>query len=163
VKDVLEGRSFSFALLRSKHMQRRPYMFEVLDPAALADFCLILLMFVIINSQYVIRWPAVSLNLPVVSMADTVPFSAMVVTITSEGLIFFNDEMIPKDGLADALRRKAFGQEAPVVLIEADDQVRQVDIMGIINAARQAGIVDVAMAVRLQHTVEIPPRPFVSP
>lgn len=146
---------FSFSLVRSGLLHRRRYVQKIFDPALVLDLALLLFTFFLVSGQYVVRQPGVRIHLPESSQADAVPFTSMVVTIASEGLVFFNDERTTMEGLRDSLQRMAFEHPDHTLLIEADELLANSVLIRLYTQAREAGIRDIAVATRLRRP-EIP-------
>lgn len=153
MRDALDGVQFTFSLLRPGRRKARDFAAGVLDPAALIDLCLILFFWFLINGSYVIKQPGIRIQLPVADQVDPIPFSAMVVTIASEGLVFFNDERTTLDGLQADFRQMAFEYPDRTLLIKADELVPNRTLSKLINDARSVGIQNIALAVSLEAPV----------
>ncbi|MFH0880287.1 MAG: biopolymer transporter ExbD, partial [Lentisphaerota bacterium] len=78
-----------------------------------------------------------------------VPYEAMVVTISQEGMIFFNDERTALKGLAQAFAQAAHDHPEATLVIEADGRVLHSTLAEIYNMAMGAGIRKVALATRV--------------
>lgn len=72
----------------------------------------------------------------------------MVVTISQEGMIFFNDERMTMDALPAALRRLARTNPGATLLLEADGHVFHDTLIQVYNMA-VAGIEKVTLATRV--------------
>lgn len=138
--------------LRPRNRRTRGF----LDAAPLADVVLLLLFFFISQSGFVLQ-PGIHVRLPVSEFADGAPYSGLVVTISQEGLVFFNDERTTLEGLASAFERSAHERANATLLIEADGRVRHESLIRIYNMARSAGILDVVLAHRLPPARPQPP------
>ena len=123
------------------------------DSTALVNVCLLVFMFYLAGSPYV-NQPAerFTIRLPESTGAQTVPYSAVIVTVTQEGMIFLGDQLYDladlKAGLAGFERK----HPGATLLIEADERVPHSRLMGIIAQARAAGLADIALATRLPDT-----------
>lgn len=129
---------------RPRHSVRRGFT----GVTALVDALLLLALFLYAQSAFVLQ-PGVRLVLPSAPFTDGAPHGAMVVVVSQEGFVFFNDERIPLEGLASAFRQTAHAAESTTLLIEADARVRQETLIAIYNMAAEAGITDVMLASRL--------------
>lgn len=119
-----------------------------LDAVPLANVILLLVLFLIINSSYVLQ-PGITVDLPTSSFASGTPYGAMVVTVAQEGMVFFNDERTTLEGLSAAFSRTAFDQPDATLVIEADGAVQHSRLVEIYNMAMAAGIRKVVLATRI--------------
>lgn len=139
-----------------RHFTARSRRFPpVVEPAAMVDVVLLVLMFFIISSSFVTR-PGIRLTLPETDIAEGVPLNAMVVTLTQQGLIFFNDRRFESvEALRPAFERMRFEQPGLPLVIEADEQVSLGTNTRIYHLARQSGIEDVYLATRRTGMMEV--------
>lgn len=116
--------------------------FEV---AALIDLGLLVPLFLFVSQSFVVQ-PAVQLELPKVPFSDGVSSRSLVVTLSQEKMVFFNDERTTLDGLPLAFRNQVFQDPAAVLVIEADERVPYSTLITVYNMAREAGVQKVALA-----------------
>jgi biopolymer transport protein ExbD len=119
-----------------------------LDAAPLVNIALLLFLFYMVGSPFVLQ-PGVIVNLPGSSFHAGAPYGAMVVTISQEGMVFFNDERTTVKGLAAAFQQAAHDAPDSTLVIEADGGVRHSLLVDIYNMAEAAGIRRVALATRV--------------
>lgn len=141
--------------LRRRFIARGRRFPPALEPAALVDVVLLVLLFFISSSAYVTR-PGVHISLPASSYAEGIPLQAMVVTISQEGMVFFNDERTTLADLPAAFERMAFEKPEHTLVIEADERVTHLVLVQIYQDAREAGLKDIALATRYESK---PPQP----
>lgn len=119
-----------------------------LDAAPLVDVVLILFLFFLIQSSYVLQ-PGVRVQLPEIAVfADGATYGEPMVTMAQEGMIFFNDERTTLEGLEAMFRRAAHENPAAVLLVAADGRVPHATLMQVYQMAREAGIGEVVLAGR---------------
>ncbi len=107
--------------------------------SSLTDVVMLLLIFFLLTSQFVVQ-TGVKVKLPGAKNNEQVPPSKYVVTITSAGLIYIEDELIPLSDLPAKLNvLKASSVESNLV-ISADKVVPIEIIIKVIDAAKGAGI-----------------------
>ena len=125
------------------------------DSTALVNVCLLVFMFYLASSPYV-NQPAerFSIRLPESAGAQTVPYSAVIVTVTQEGMIFLGGQLHDIRDLAAGLADFERIHPDATLLIEADERVPHSRLMSIIAQARSAGVADIALATRLP---DLPP------
>ena len=123
----------------------------VLEVAPWVDVVLLIVLFFIVNSAFVLR-PGISMELPVSPMTDGARYDAMVVTVSQDNMVFFNDEKSTLDGLAAMLDEAAQKRPDASLVIEADARVQNRTLVDIYNMAAAAGIKRVTLATRLPST-----------
>ena len=143
-----------FAYVGLEHMGRafRPrkrVYFGVIDAAAFIDLVLLVIIFLLMSSSFVIQ-PGVTVHLPASDFVSGTQYGDMVVTLTREGMVFFNDERTSIEGLAPAFEKVAQSRNAQSLLIEADGTVQHQTLVEIYNKAMQAGFEKVTYATRIQ-------------
>jgi biopolymer transport protein ExbD len=119
------------------------------DATSLVDVVLILFLFFLIQAPFVVQ-PGIRLDLPTTAFADGADYGTLVVTITQEGMVFFNDARITLDGLKEAFARAAHERPGFSLLVEADERVPHGSLVRIYTMAREAGIPDVILAGRAE-------------
>ena len=134
--------------LRRRFVPRFQLHRNLLDMPSWVNMALLVLMFFIGHAGFVLQ-PGIAVNLPEAPMTGGANYGSLVVTITQEGLIFFNDERMGFDGLADELLRQARRDSSAPLVIEADARVRHGDLVRVCNLATAAGIKQVVLATRL--------------
>ena len=108
-----------------------------------------MLLVYVYTSSYVIRQPGMRLSLPAIQNPDPLPYSSLVLTISRDSLVFFNDERVNLDELKTVMTRAAFDRSLNQLLIEADEFVQTATLMKVADIAREAGIRDIHLAGRL--------------
>lgn len=118
-----------------------------LEPAAMVDVVLLILLFFMISSSYVTK-PGVEISLPVSNQNDGFQMNSMVVTLTRNGLVFFNDQRITLESLPKAFDRAHIENPDLPLVIEADETVTVAVQMQVVGEATRAGIQEIALATR---------------
>jgi biopolymer transport protein ExbD len=111
------------------------------------DAALLLCAFVLATSPFVLK-PGIVVELPLSKQASGIRFNDCVLTITPQGRMFFNDELVALARLEDELRQKA--QQAPnaSLILQADQSVDQSVISTIYDAAASAGFRKILIATQ---------------
>jgi len=148
VRQTVEPVYESLLHMRRQFRPRNRRTHGFIDTTPLVDIVLLLFFFFISQSGFVLQ-PGIRVRLPASEFADGAPYSGLVVTISQEGLVFFNDERTTLEGLASAFERSAHERADATLLIQADGRVRHESLIRIYNMARSAGILDVVLANRL--------------
>lgn len=141
------------AHFRQLNMLRRRFHSRVrrfpptIEPAAMVDVVLLVLLFFMISSSYVTR-PGIEIELPNIQSESGLPMNAMVVTLTRGGQVFFNDRRLKPEALENALNRAHRERPGDPLVIEADGEVPVSKQMEIYEKGVRAGIERIALATR---------------
>jgi len=134
---------------------RRPFMAFPFDALPLLDLALLLVFFFMIQGRFVMR-PGIRVDLPAAPFTGGVGYEAMVVTLSQEGLVFFNDERTTLEGLASAFAQAAHQYPGVPLLIEADGRTPNSTIIEVLNMAMRAGIRNAALATSFFVEGDVP-------
>ena len=135
-----------------RHFTARSRRFPpVVEPAAMVDVVLLVLLFFVSSSSYVTR-PGIRIRLPETLQAEGLSMNAAVVTLTQQGVVFFNDRRIPLADLPTAFEQFNFEHPDTLLVIEADARVEHGLFMQVHQLAVSAGIRDIAGATRKPAT-----------
>jgi len=122
----------------------------------LVNLALLIMLFMLLHASFV-RQPASAIQLPNAAFINGAPYGLMVVTLTQEGLVFFNDERMALDDLAAAFSKAVHDQKATAITIEADIRVPYGVIMRVMNMATAVGLQQVNLATRPSFGEEVMP------
>ncbi len=122
----------------------------------LVNVALLAVLFLVLKSGVVLR-PGIILQLPQSEFVAGTAYNTMVLVMTQEGLIFFNDNRIPLEGLASALNQAAHRNRQVSLSIEADLRVQYGMVVRVINMAMAAGIRQINLATRPAFGEELLP------
>ena len=111
------------------------------------DAALLIAAFVLATSPFV-RQPGILLDLPVSTEAGGIRFNDMVLSISREGLLFFNDEEVSLKRLEPALRAAAQAQPGVALILEADQSIQQSTATAVYDAAAAAGFRQIFIATQ---------------
>ncbi len=139
-----------------------------IDAVPLVNVAFLVLLFFLLTSSFVLQ-PGVSVEttqLPASTLFAGAPGqSAMMVTVTRDDMIFFNDERVDlvrlKTGLEDAARRFPGAR----VVLKSDQRVSYERLVQILDLIKSAGIQSVLLATRpLLNAPATPPiKPEAAP
>ena len=115
-----------------------------IDVVALLNVILLLGMVLFASERFVLQ-PGVRVRLPEAPFLDGALPGTRVLTISQEGMLFFQDERMAPDALESALARTR-GDEP--LLIEADEGTDYGTLIRIYGMAVRAGIREVVLATR---------------
>lgn len=111
------------------------------------DAALLLSAFVLATSPFVLK-PGIHLELPAAGQVEGIRYNDMVLTVTREGEIFFNDERVPPAELPAALITAAKARPGTVLILEADRAIPQATAISIYDAAAKAGFKKIFIATQ---------------
>lgn len=119
----------------------------LLDPAPLVDVVFLLLLFFILSSPFVMQ-SGFGVDLQQSNQSTVTTFQYLVVTVTRDNLMFFNDQPVPVEKLEQVLREAVQKAHSRELIIKADKQVSHGTVTQIMGIALKAGITMVNMAAR---------------
>lgn len=122
----------------------------------LVNLALLILLFMLLQASFV-RQPASQVQLPSAVFLSGAPFDVMVLTLTQEGLIFFDDERVVFEDLAAAFKKAVNERKATAIMIEADVRVPYGVIVRVMNMATAAGLKQINLATRPSFGEEVAP------
>jgi biopolymer transport protein ExbD len=111
------------------------------------DAALLFSAFILTTSHFVLK-PGITINLPVASQTTGIQFNDMVLSISREGLIFFNDELVKASDLESVLRAAVQERPGIALILEADTSTPQTTAASVYDAAALAGFRQVFIATR---------------
>ncbi len=141
------GHDERMRFLQRRFMARCKPFRGPMPAVALLNLVLLVIMFVVFQSSFVLK-PGVVVSLPSSPFVSGLPYSARVVTITQEGLIFFEDEQVPLDKLQSAFAQMVYERPDAPLVIEADSRVQHAVIIRVYNLAMAVGVREVLLATR---------------
>ncbi|MDX9703625.1 MAG: biopolymer transporter ExbD [Candidatus Auribacterota bacterium] len=118
-----------------------------LDLTPLVDVIFLLLIFFMLSSTFILQ-PGIKVDLPPAKQVPPHKEENMVVTITRENQVFFNNERTTLEGLKRRIRMMNKKNPNSTLIIKADTNTRHGNVVQIMNMARQAGIEKMAIATR---------------
>jgi len=122
------------------------------------DAALLFSAFVLVMSHFVLK-PGIALELPVASQTEGIQFNDMVLSISREGLLFFNDEQVKPANLESVLRSAVQERPGIALILEADATTPQASAASVYDAAASAGFRKVFIATRSVAPVTSAPAP----
>jgi biopolymer transport protein ExbD len=136
------------SFMRRRFQPHRRLFCGPLNAVPLVNVMLLLALFFVLHGSFVLK-PGITVNLPVSTFTAGAAFGATVVTLSQEGMVFFNDERTTLEGLQSSFLQTAFENPDSTLVIEADGQVRHNTMVRIYNMAMSAGIKKVVLATRV--------------
>lgn len=143
-------------ILQRQFQPRVQSICRLIEPAALFNGIVLAVAAFLVTARFVLQ-PGVSVQLPEAPFHEGAPYGAMVVTLSQEGFVFFNDTRMALDDLRAAFAQARHDQPGASLVIESDARVSSGTLVNIYNMARAAGIQQVLIASRLPAPVEVKP------
>ena len=111
----------------------------------LVDTMLTLLIFVLLLGAFAIQ-PGIRVRLPEAALKEEEPKQDLVLILTRDNRLYLNDDPLPLDDLAARLQERLRGRHDGVVIIKADKDVLHGRVVEIMDIAKGAGAVRLAIA-----------------
>ena len=124
----------------------------LVDPAPLVNVVLLLLLFFVLNSPFVMQ-SGFGVSLPSSNTSTIRTFQSLVVTVTRDNLFFFNNQPTTIEKLEQSLREAVQQGRGRELIIKADRQVAHGTVTQIMSVALKAGITMVNIAARSDASV----------
>ncbi len=137
----------SMSFLHRRFQTRYARKCGPLNVASLADVTLLILLFVIMHSWIVLK-PGLTLELPEAPFEGGAPLDSMVLILSQEGLIFFNDERTTLDALPALFAQALRSGPGATLVLEADRRIAHGTVTRIYALAQSAGFGQVVLATR---------------
>lgn len=119
----------------------------LVDPAPLVDVVFLLLLFFVLSSPFVMQ-SGFSVLLPSSEVPTTTSFQELVVTVTRDQLLFFNNQPTTLEKFQSALAAAVRQNHQTELIIKADRQVSHGAVVELMNVALKAGVTRVNIATR---------------
>ena len=106
---------------------------------SLTDIIFLLLVFFLLSSTFVLQ-PGIKVALPVTdNLPDISSEKSVVVSITKEGAVYLNDELVNRIELGALLRQRVMNVGNPIVVLRADRAILIENLVEIMDIAKNAG------------------------
>lgn len=122
------------------------------DPAPLVDVVFLLLLFFILSSPFVMQ-SGFGVSLPSAPAPPITNFQTLVVTVTRDNLLFFNNQPTTIEKLEQSLREAVQQGKGRELIIKADRQVTFGTVVQIMSVALKVGIMSVNQAARAEASL----------
>ena len=119
-----------------------------IDPAPMVDIVFLLLIFLVLSSPLVLVPGIGMVDLASSNVPAAASFQGLVVTITRDNLLFFNNQLITPEALRKELHAAATQSRNQELIIKADRQIPHGTVIQIMSIALEAGISAVNLATR---------------
>jgi len=105
---------------------------------SLTDIIFLLLVFFLLSSTFVLQ-PGVKVQLPTTTTADISSEKSVVVSVTKEGAIYLNDNLVNRIELGAQLRQMVLNVGNPILVLRADKAVTIETLVEVMDIAKTAG------------------------
>ena len=105
---------------------------------SLTDIIFLLLVFFLLSSSFVLQ-PGVKVQLPTTTTTDISSEKSVVVSVTKEGAIYLNDNLVNKIELGAQLRQMLLDVGNPILVLRADKDVTIENLVEIMDISKTAG------------------------
>ena len=106
---------------------------------SLTDIIFLLLVFFLLSSTFVLQ-PGIKVKLPVTTAnPDISSEKSIVVSLTKEGAVYLNDNLVNRVELGAQLRQKVIDVGNPIVVLRADKAVLIENLIDVMDIAKTAG------------------------
>jgi len=122
--------------------QDRRYLSEI-NVVPLVDVVLVLLIIFMITAPLLYR--GIDIELPASATNNIRPTERVVVTVEKDGRIFVDKERVPPHNLVPFFRSLAVNKPDVTVYLRADQGVDYGQVVGVMDAMKQAGINQIGM------------------
>ena len=116
------------------------------------DTIFFLLVFFMISTLSMARYSGLPVNLPKAASGQQPATESAAVTITSDGRVFIDKQEVGRDNIRSLLQQRLATKPELLVLINADERVEHGRVVEVMDDARQAGVVKMAIAVKPKDT-----------
>ncbi len=118
------------------------------DPAPMVDIVFLLLIFLVLSSPLVLQPGIGVVDLPASNTPAAASFQGLVVTVTRDNLLFFNNQATTLPALRQSLQSEATKTRSQELIIKADRNVPHGTVIELMSIALEAGISAVNLATR---------------
>jgi biopolymer transport protein ExbD len=129
-------------------LQRRTIKKARIEIIPMIDTIFFLLVFFMISTLSMARYSGLPVNLPKAATGQQAPSESAAVTIGPDGKIAIDKQEVSRDHVGGILKKRLVSNPELLVLINADERVEHGLVVEIMDAARQAGVAKMAIAVK---------------
>ena len=130
------------------HLARRPIKKARIEIIPMIDTIFFLLVFFMISTLSMARYNGLPVNLPKAATGQPPPSESTAVVVGPDGKISIDKLEVGRDQIREALQKRLEKNPELLVLINADEHVEHGVVVEIMDAARQAGVARMAIAVK---------------
>ena len=129
-------------------LRRREIKKARIEIIPMIDTIFFLLVFFMISTLSMARYSGLPVNLPKAATGQQPPSESAAVTVGPDGKVSIDKQEVARERIAEILRARLAKNSELLVLINADEKVEHGIVVEIMDAARQAGVTKMAIAVK---------------
>jgi biopolymer transport protein ExbD len=129
-------------------LHRREIKKARIEIIPMIDTIFFLLVFFMISTLSMARYSGLPVNLPKAATGQQAPNESAAVTIKLDGTVAVDKQTIPREQVSTILKDRLVKNPELLVLINADEHVEHGVVVEIMDAARQAGVAKMAIAIK---------------
>lgn len=129
-------------------LRRREIKKARIEIIPMIDTIFFLLVFFMISTLSMARYSGLPVNLPKAATGQQTPRESAAVTIKPDGTVAIDKEDVPRTQVGEILKARLLKTPDLLVLINADEKVEHGLVIEVMDAARQAGVTKMAIAVK---------------
>ncbi len=129
-------------------LRRREIKKARIEIIPMIDTIFFLLVFFMISTLSMARYGGLPVNLPKAATGQQTPNESAAVTIKPDGTIAIDKQDVPRAQVGEILKSRLAKNPDLLVLINADEKVEHGVVVEIMDAARQAGVAKMAIAIK---------------
>ncbi|MFC1538060.1 ExbD/TolR family protein [Candidatus Latescibacterota bacterium] len=105
---------------------------------SLTDIIFLLLVFFLLSSTFVLQ-PGIKVQLPMTTNSDISSEKSIVISLTKEGTIYLNDELVNQVELGARLRQMVLNVGNPIIALRSDKASTIENLIEVMDIAKTAG------------------------
>lgn len=105
---------------------------------SLTDIIFLLLVFFLLSSTFVLQ-PGIKVQLPTTTHTDISSEKSIVISLTKDGTIYLNDELINRVELGARLRQMVLNVGNPIIALRSDKASTIENLIEVMDIAKSAG------------------------
>lgn len=129
-------------------LRRREIKKARIEIIPMIDTIFFLLVFFMISTLSMAQYSGLPVNLPKAASGHQAPAESAAVTIQPDGTVAIDKQPVARDRIRAVLQQRLAKNPELLVLINADEKVEHGIVVEIMDAARQAGVAKMAIAVK---------------
>ena len=105
---------------------------------SLTDIIFLLLVFFLLSSTFVLQ-PGIKVQLPTTTNSDISSEKSIVISLTKEGTVYLNDELVNQVELGARLRQMVMNVGNPIIALRSDKASTIENLIEVMDIAKSAG------------------------
>jgi biopolymer transport protein ExbD len=115
----------------------------------LVDITLVLLIIFMVTASFIVA-PAVKVELPQVSKADTPPSRSLHFLVDPGGAVYLNGKRVEESAVLGLVQKEVAANAEVQVLVSADKRVSYGEVIRLLDIVRSAGVKKFAISVEMR-------------